>query len=263
MKRALLSLAPLALLALAGRASADVVLWGHTGFDIGTTAGVVFICRPVEQAPGRVAVTLASGTLTGVGAFVDVQPQDAIPGTNITFRTSGIAIVIGGKSYLYRISAKASNDSITVLAGLSAPAESGTTSDWRFWNTTCYRQTGGMTTIPDAQAIAHSTPWTYPAQLPISGAYWGSALGAAQATTESGHSMRLWVLKDILGGMTQENSAQHNGVLTVPGTARQISPLNVTSVQPALAALHTRITFGSTQLFGTPCFAFSFALMRR
>lgn len=261
MKRALLSLA---LLALAGRASADVVLWGHTGFDIGTTAGVVFICRPVEQAPGRVAVTLAAGTLTGVGAFVDVQAQDAVPVTNISFRTSGIAIVIGGKSYLYRISAKASNNSITVLAGLAAPAESGTTSDWRFWNTTCYRQTGGMTTIPDAQAIAHSTPWTYPAQLPVSGTYWGSALGAVQSTATAGQFVRLWVLKDILGGgMAQENSAQHNGVLGTPGVARQISPLNVTSVQPALAALHTRITFSSTQAFGTPCFAFTFALMRR
>jgi len=255
----------LLLLLLAGRTvAADVVLWGHTGFDTGTTGGVVHICRPVEQVVGRTAVTLAAGNLTGTNAFVDVQAQDAIPGTNISFRTSGIHLVLGGVSYLYRISAKGSDSSITVLAGAAAPAESGTTTDWGFWNTTCFRQTGGMTTIPNSQAIAHSIPWTYPANLPLASTHYGSALGAVHTTTLTGSTARLWVLKDILGGgMAQENAAQHNGGVTVPTTARQISALGVTAAQPALAALHTRITFSSTQVFGNPSYAFTFALMRK
>jgi hypothetical protein len=244
-------------------AGADVVLWGHTGFDSGTTSGVVFICRAVEQASGRTAITLAAGTVTGVSAFVDVQAQDAIPGTNISFRTSGIVMVLAGKSYLYRISAKGSDSSITVLAGAGAPAESGTTSDWRFWNTNCYRQTGGMTTIPDAEAIAHSTPWTFPGDLPVSGTYWGSSLGTVQSTSQSACATRLWVLKDILGGgMAQENSAQHNGVGSPPATARQLTAFGITSNAPVLAALHTRITFSTSATFATPNFGFLFALMR-
>jgi len=141
----------------------------HTGFNsnVGAT-GKSFRCAPVRTLAGVGTLTFnATTTVTGTaGAFQDVSSVfDAVPGADATFfRTSGLWAQIGSELQFLRITAKASDTSITALLGAGATSLSGTATKWGVWNTTCYRTAAAFgdnqtdaATNTDARLWASST----------------------------------------------------------------------------------------------------------
>jgi len=147
MKKAILTLV-LGLLA-SGAFAQQGFYCAHTGFDNNLgDATKSFRCRPELIRAGSGTLTLnGTSTITvSPAAFQNIVAPDALPGGDgVFFKTSGIIVTLSNQAHFYRVTAKASDSSITVIDGAAAPTESGTTTVWSYWNTTCYRSASAVT----------------------------------------------------------------------------------------------------------------------
>lgn len=138
---------------------------GNTGFDVnlGVTTKT-FRCQVVKMQRGVGTLTLnGTSTVTVSGSNFNVLvPPDALPGADgVFFKTSGLWYRFGASEFFLRVSAKASNSSITALAGAAGSANSGTTAEWGYWNTTCYRSASSTTTFNATTDHVDPRIWGY------------------------------------------------------------------------------------------------------
>jgi hypothetical protein len=152
MKKKILALA---LWLLASSAAAQQGFYcGNTGFTNNTGAPTSsFRCAPqfVRRGAGTIVLNATATATNALGGFVDLVAPDALPGAGgVFFKTSGVIVRLNGFTYFYRLTAKASSTSITISAGAAAPGESGSSSDWSYWNTTCYRSSSIPAATTDA-----------------------------------------------------------------------------------------------------------------
>jgi len=153
--RALLTLLMVAFVATPVRAQALNGLYcGPTGFNL--NLGVTtksFLCKPGRLLRGTGSITLNATTTatSAVAGFSVLATPDALPGSDQTFfNTSGVVVVFDQIAFWYRLTAKASNASISIINGNTTPAESGTSAEWYYWNTTCFRSASSGTSTSAA-----------------------------------------------------------------------------------------------------------------
>jgi hypothetical protein len=157
MKKAILALA---LWLLASSALAQQGLYcGMTGFNTNTGGAGGWRCAPsiVQRGSGAVALNATTTATNALGGFSAIAPIDAVAAADGTFfRTSAIIVRgVGANSAtkIYRVSAKASSTSITILEGAATPGVTGSFTDWSYWNTTCYRTTAATVAFTDAALV--------------------------------------------------------------------------------------------------------------
>lgn len=159
----------LLVLALPELARADELMCASTGFNLNIASGSKsFRCGLVVVTRGSGTLTFdGTSTVTSSGAFATIITPDAVPVADDTsFKTTGLRILLSGRVYYLRVSAKASNSSITVLEADVSPGLSGAVTEWSYWNTTCRRSSFGYTDFTDSSLFLGSTGlWTSPGAL--------------------------------------------------------------------------------------------------
>ena len=165
MKKTILALA-LGLLAASATAQQGLYC-ANTGVNTNTgatTSSFRTSFRQLQRGTGTITLN-ATSTVTSSGAFSGIDRPDAVPGGAGFFKTSGIHFIFGGRGFFYRVSAKASDSSITVLAGAGSPAQSGTTTEWWYWSTVSYRSASTFDVFTDASTITDRRIWETPSGL--------------------------------------------------------------------------------------------------
>jgi hypothetical protein len=225
MKKAILTLA-LGLLASSALAQSNNGLYcGPTGFNInlGVTTKA-FLCKPgrVQRGFGPITLNATITATSTVSGFSVLTTPDALPGGDgVFFATSGVIAVFNGIASWYRVTAKASAASISIINGNTTPAESGTTSEWYYWNTTCFRSASSGTsttaTSMDDQRIwgIAGTAVTKPngASTPYAGLIRHAANNVVIPT------LRGWIRPLFLKMFGQSTSASSGGGSATPGQA--------------------------------------------
>lgn len=124
---------------------------GPTGFDLNlgvTTKSFRCGCAKLQRGVGTLTLNgTTTVTVVPTSGFNVIVPPDALPGADgVFFRTSGLwyRLASTGIEYYNRISAKASDASITVLAGAAANPNVGTATEWGYWNVWCYRSASAI-----------------------------------------------------------------------------------------------------------------------
>lgn len=124
----------------------------HPGFNV--NVGVTtksFLCAPKALIRGNGTLSFAVGdntvTCTPLGGLPDdcfklMAAIDAVGAEDTFFNRSGLIARFDSIGEFWTVTARTSDTEIEVVNGTTAPATTRTTTDWSYWNTTCYRSAG-------------------------------------------------------------------------------------------------------------------------